>query len=86
VRSLSSSDNGWNTIEFSGHRNSINVNQTFEIGNDSDGERYTTHRDKGIVKNSDQMPVEVKEAHQSESSIEPVFGVPDGEDVLVLNW
>ena len=86
MRSLSSSDNGWNTIEFSGHRNSINVNQTFEIGNDSDGERYTTHRDKGIVKNSDQMPVEVKEAHQSESSIEPVFGVPDGEDVLVLNW
>jgi Carbon-nitrogen hydrolase/CCAAT-binding transcription factor (CBF-B/NF-YA) subunit B len=28
------------------------------------------------------MPVEVKETHQSESSIEPVFGVPDGEDVL----
>jgi len=28
------------------------------------------------------MPVEVEEAHQSESSIEPVFGVSDGEDVL----
>lgn len=81
VRSLSSSDNDWNSIEFSGHRNSINVDQTLK-SELTDGERYTTHRDKCIVKNTDQVPMEVKEAHQSESSIEPVFGMPDGEDVL----
>ncbi|OCL11322.1 hypothetical protein AOQ84DRAFT_374099 [Glonium stellatum] len=58
VRSLSSSDNGWNIIEHNDHRNPISGSRILESGTDSNAEQHPAHRSKDIAKETDQIPEE----------------------------